>query len=49
MEQFCTNLDEGEIDKATNFFAVDVEYSSSFTSIITGYLGIIYQRVNFKG
>jgi hypothetical protein len=28
---------------------VDVEYSSAFICILTGYLGIVYQRVKFKG
>ena len=47
--QWCTSLDVSEVAVQTNFYAVDVEYSSAFTCILTGYLGIVYQRVHFKG
>jgi len=47
--KWCKGFAQDEFDKETLFFGVDVEYSSAFICILTGYLGIIYQRIYYKG
>ena len=49
LTKWCSAYDLNEWTADTFFFGVDVEYSSAFTCILTGYLGIVYQRVYLKG
>jgi len=48
-QQYCPRLNPSKFKDSTNFLGNNVEYSSSFICILTGFLGILYQRVNYKG
>jgi len=48
-QQYCPRLNPSAFKDPTNFYGNNVEYSSSFICILTGFLGILYQRVNYKG
>ncbi len=45
----CKNLDPEYYKPNTLFFGVDLDYSSAVICILTGYLGIIFQRIHFYG
>ena len=49
LTKWCSGMNSSEYNANTLFFGVDVEYSSAFACILTGYLGIVYQRVFLKG
>ncbi len=48
LEPYCTGL-SSVYKSETWFYGGNVAYSSAYIIILTGYMGIIYQRTHFKG